>query len=77
MTRIMFTLKAVIEHPPHTLSPDQTEPLLKETEFQLTARTETEAKNLIFDDIHSQNQKLTHLEVTDKREVTLPKGPQQ
>jgi hypothetical protein len=68
MSHITFTLAAVIEHQPYSLAPDQHEPLLEEHEYQVTARTKEEAKTKVFNDAHTNNQKLRRLEITDQKE---------
>ena len=69
MSQLLFELRAVIEHPPHSLADDQTEPILEEVPWQTTARTAEEAKNQVFEHCLSHGEKLVHLEITDKRET--------
>ena len=68
MSHITFKLAAVIEHQPYSLAPDQHEPLLEEHEYTVTARTKEEAKSKVFDDAHTQNQKLRRLDITHQKE---------
>jgi len=69
MSQLLFHLRAVIEHPPHSLADDQTEPILEETTWQITARTAEEAKNQVFEECLKNRERLVHLEITDKRET--------
>ena len=68
MSHLTFKLAAVIEHQPYSLAPDQHEPLLEEHEYTVTARTKEEAKTIVFNDAHKENQKLRRLDITDQKE---------
>jgi len=69
MTQLLFHLRAVVEHPPRSLADDQTEPILEEVPWQVTARTSEAAKNLIFEDCLKDGLRLVHLEITNKQET--------
>lgn len=66
---LLFEFHSVIEYPAYSLSPEQHEPLLKEEPIAVTARTEREAKNTIFEDCLKEGIRLVHLEITDKQET--------
>ena len=69
MSKLLFHLRAVVEHPPRSLADDQDETILKEVPWQVTARTAEEAKNQVFEHCLSHGEKLVHLEITDKQET--------
>ena len=69
MSQLLFEFHSVIEYPAYSLSKDQHEPLLKEEPITVTARTEREAKNRVFEDCLKDRIRLVHLEITDKRET--------
>ena len=69
MSQLLFELRAVIEHPPLSLADDQHEGILEETTFTVTALNSTEAKNKVFEEILKDQQRLIHLEITDKKET--------
>ena len=69
MSQLLFELRAVIEHPPLSLADDQYEGILEETVFTVTALNSTEAKNKVFEEILKDQQRLVHLEITNKKET--------
>ena len=69
MSKLLFELRAIIEHPPLSLADDQHEDILEETIFTVTALNSTDAKNKVFEEILKDQQRLVHLEITSKRET--------
>ena len=69
MSQLLFELRAVIEHPPKTLANDQTEPILEEVQYQITALNSKQAKDQVFEECLKNGERLIHLEITDKRET--------
>ena len=45
------------------------EGILEETNFTVTALNSTEAKNKVFEEILKDQQRIIHLEITNKRET--------
>ena len=65
---LMFTIHTVAEHPHGGLT---------EHTYTVTANNKYAALDQIIDNTHAHGLTLVSWTIQDKREITLPKGPQQ
>ena len=69
MTKVLYTLRVIVAHPPLSLASDQYEEILQELPYQLTARTEREMHDHLLDDALKEGWTIQEVHIENKQET--------
>lgn len=69
MSKVLFTVRVVVAHPPYTLATDQHDPILEEVNYTLTSRTEREMQDHLLDDANKMGVTILSIHIQNKQET--------
>ena len=69
MSKLLFTVRVVVTHPPYTFAHDQHEPILEEIPYTITARTTQEMHDHLLDDANKEGWTIKQVHIENQQET--------
>lgn len=69
MSKVLYTLRVIVAHPPLSLAADQYEEMLEEINYQITSRTRDELYDHILDEANKMGVKIIEIHLEKKQET--------